>query len=62
MTTGKSRHRREVIIPLYDELRWLLALIPKRATTVLTSTRHRPWTASGLFDRRAAGEGCRWLG
>jgi integrase len=22
--------------------------IPKRATTILTSTRHKPWTASGL--------------
>jgi integrase len=48
MTTGKSRHRREVLIPLYGELRSLLARIPKRATTVLTNTRGRPWTANGF--------------
>jgi hypothetical protein len=39
---------REVIIPLYDELRALLARIPKRATTVLTIARRKPWTSSGL--------------
>jgi integrase len=30
-------------VPLYDDLRALLAEIPKRATTVLTSTKKRPW-------------------
>ena len=48
LTTGKSRHRREAIIPLYDDLRTLLARIPKRATTVLTSSKRRPWTADGF--------------
>jgi integrase len=48
LRTGKSKHRKEAIIPLYDDLRALLARIPKRATTVLTSARHCPWTASGL--------------
>jgi integrase len=48
LRTGKSRHRREAIIPLYDELRGVLARIPKRATTILTSTRCKPWTGSGL--------------
>jgi len=48
MTTGKSRHRREVIIPLYGELRSLLARIPKRATTILTNSRGRPWTKNGF--------------
>jgi Phage integrase family len=48
LTTGKSRHRREAIIPLYPALRDLLARIPKRATTILTSSRNRPWTADGF--------------
>src|SRR5262249_43072608 len=44
IATGKSRHRREAIIPLYDALKDVLAGIPKRSTTVLTSSRRRPWT------------------
>ncbi|RXG84285.1 site-specific integrase [Bradyrhizobium vignae] len=48
LTTGKSRHRREAIIPLYDGLRAVLASIPKRATTILTSSKRRPWTADGF--------------
>jgi integrase len=48
LTTGKSRHRREAIIPLYDALRDVLAQIPKRATTILTSSKKRPWTADGF--------------
>jgi len=46
--TGKSRGRREAIIPLYDDLRAVLTRIPKRATTVLTSSKRRPWTADGF--------------
>ncbi len=46
--TGKSRGRREAIIPLYDGLREVLARIPKRATTILTSSKRRPWTANGF--------------
>jgi integrase len=46
--TGKSRGRREAIIPLYDDLRVVLARIPKRATTVLTSSKRRPWTPDGF--------------
>ena len=42
-TTGKSGHRREAIIPIYDQLRTLLAGIPKRAMTVLTNSLGRPW-------------------
>jgi integrase len=60
MTTGKSRHRREVIIPLYDELRAVLAGIPKRATTLLTSSRGRPWKKNGFgtaFQRAKAAAG-----
>jgi integrase len=48
LRTGKSRQRREAIIPLYDELRAVFERIPKTATTVLTTTRRKPWTASGL--------------
>jgi integrase len=48
LRTGKSRQRREAIIPLYDDLRTVLERIPRRATTVLTSARARPWTDSGL--------------
>lgn len=48
ISTGKSRHRREAIIPIYADLRSLLGRIPKRATTILTNSRKRPWTASGL--------------
>ena len=45
LITGKSRHRREALIPLYGALRDVLARIPKRATTILTSSKRRPWTA-----------------
>lgn len=48
LTTGKSSHRREAIIPLYSALRDVLARIPKRSTTILTSSRRRPWTADGF--------------
>jgi integrase len=55
LTTGKSKHRREAVIPLYGALREVLARIPKRATTILTSskrvprtTTHRPWTVDGF--------------
>jgi integrase len=47
MATGKSSHRREAYIPLYDALRSVLDTIPKRATTILTSSYHRPWTRDG---------------
>jgi integrase len=48
LTTGKSRHRREAIIPLYGALRDVLARIPKQATSILTSSKQRPWTADGF--------------
>jgi integrase len=47
--TSKGKKQNLVaIIPLYDTLRRLLDSIPKRATTVLTNTRARPWTANGF--------------
>jgi integrase len=48
ISTAKSNHKRQAIIPLYDGLREVLARIPKRSTTVLTSSLGRPWTTSGF--------------
>ncbi len=48
MRTAKSNHQREAIIPIYDDLRTVLDSIPKRATSVLTSARCKPWTSNGL--------------
>jgi hypothetical protein len=48
LATGKSRQKREAIIPLHDGLRAVLARIPKQATTILTSSKRRPWTADGF--------------
>lgn len=48
ITTGKSRHRKEAVIPLYDALRDVLARIPKRSPVILTNTRSAPWTVDGL--------------
>jgi integrase len=48
MTTGKSRGRREAIVPLYIALREVLRRIPKRSTMILTSSKRRPWTVDGL--------------
>ena len=60
LTTGKSKHRREVVIPLYDALRNVLASIPKRSTTILTNSRCRPWKVNGFgtaFNRAKIGSG-----
>ena len=60
ITTGKSRHRREAIIPLYDDLKNVLASIPKRSTTILASSEHRPWIESSFgssFTRARASAG-----
>lgn len=67
ISTGKSRHRREAIIPLYDDLRDLLASIPKRSPVVLTNSKKQlPWTTNGLNSSftaamKAAGMGDRDL-
>jgi integrase len=47
-TSKGAKHRLVAIIPLYDGLRAVLDAIPKRATTVLTNTRRRPWTTNGF--------------
>jgi integrase len=46
--TGKSRGRREAIIPLYEELRAVLDRIPKCSPVILTNARRRPWTGNGF--------------
>ncbi|MDQ0423307.1 integrase [Peteryoungia aggregata LMG 23059] len=46
--TGKSRGRKEAVIPLYDDLRALLDRIPKRTHTILSNSRGRVWTQDGL--------------
>jgi integrase len=62
ISTGKSRGKREAIIPLYDSLRTVLAGIPKSSTTILTNSKGTPWrtlasafvrakTAAGMQDR-----------
>jgi integrase len=60
ISTGKSRHRREAIIPLYAALRNVLVGIPKRATTVLTNKWKRPSTVNGFtsaFNRAKVAAG-----
>jgi integrase len=48
ISTGKSRHRRTALIPLYDDLRDVLARIPKRSTTILTNVKRQPWAINGF--------------
>jgi integrase len=58
MGTGKSKLRREAIIPLYDALREVLARIPKRSPIILTNIRRQPWKPNGFgtaFNRAKIG-------
>jgi integrase len=48
ITTAKSGHKREAIIPLYDALKSVLASIPRRSPIVLTNSKLRPWTRDGF--------------
>jgi integrase len=60
ITTGKSKHRRQAIIPLYDDLKNVLAAIPKRSPTILTNSKGRPWTKDGFgssFSKAKAAAG-----
>jgi integrase len=45
-----SKTGAEAFIPLYDELRAVLATIPKRSPTILTNTRGAPWGNDGADD------------
>lgn len=46
--TSKSRRKRQVVIPLTEEARKVLADCPKVGPVILTNARGRPWTADGL--------------
>lgn len=45
ITTGKSKHRRSALVPMYEELEEFLASLPRYdgVLTVLTNTRGQPW-------------------
>ena len=43
-----TRHARRAIIPLYDDLRSVLARIPKYSTTILTNSHWRAWKPNGF--------------
>lgn len=44
LRTGKSgRKKRVAIVPLYQDLRDLLAEIPQRSTSILTNSKGQPW-------------------
>jgi integrase len=61
--TSKSGRRVDARIPLYADLRAVLARIPKRSPTVLTNSKGRPWkTGDGIGNgfiraRKRAGIG-----
>ena len=48
IATNKSGGKRAARVPLYDDLRAVLAAIPRRSTTVLTHGWGRPWAAKSL--------------
>jgi integrase len=48
MSTGKSKHKREALIPRYDALNEILDRIPKRSPVILTSTKKQPWKQDGF--------------
>jgi integrase len=48
LKTNKSRGKRSVLIVIYGEMRALLESLPRRASTVLTSSKKRPWTGDGF--------------
>lgn len=54
IATGKSREKREAVIPIYDELREALDRIPKQSTVLLTSGREQAADAEQPVVRRAA--------
>lgn len=59
--TGKSRGKREAVIPLYDDLKTLLGKIPrKKSTCILTNSQGLPWTKDGLGNRFAAAKKKTW--
>lgn len=55
--TSKSGGGKSAFVPLYDDLRAILASIPRRSTTVLTNEKGRPWkdgpNGTGFREARA---------
>lgn len=60
--TGKSRGRKEAIVPLYSSLRTLLGTIPRYpdVATILTSSNKRAWHKDGLGGRFVEAKGKAW--
>src|SRR5262249_50625351 len=48
ITVAQEKTRKRLAIPLHEDLRRLLAEIPKTAVTILTSTAGTPWTRDGF--------------
>ena len=61
-----SKRGKRVVIPVTEDLRTLLASIPRKSPVILTSSTGNPWTADGLktaFQRarvKAGIDGLRW--
>jgi integrase len=58
--SGKTKKQREAVIPLYQELRDVLARIPRRSPVVLTSSLKRPWNKDGLASSFADAKHIAW--
>jgi integrase len=48
ITVAQEKTRKRVAIPLHEDLRKILADIPKTAVTILSSTAGTPWTKDGF--------------
>jgi integrase len=48
MSVAQEKTGKKLWIPVHRDLRAILAVVPRRATTILTNTRGRPWTADGF--------------
>lgn len=58
--SGKAKKQKEAVIPLYQELRDLLARIPRRSPVILTSSTKRPWAKDGLSSSFAEAKNKAW--
>ena len=48
VTVAQEKTRKRVAVPLHEDLRKILAEVPKTAVTILTSTAGTPWTKDGF--------------
>lgn len=58
--SGRGKKQKEAVIPLYAELRDLLARIPKRSTTIITNTKGMPWTVNRMSSAFADAKHKAW--